>query len=605
MSTRPSLAVSHDEAFVPKTVASNASISVSPMRATTLDPHWMRPLAASNRMKTSPRKRERTDSLSQHLAPSMSQRQKAQGLCEEEKLHQGSLHEASLGNAHKTQRNKTIGTKIISAKEKSNPRRWTKQEDEALRLAVERSGERNWKTIADQVPGRNHTQCLQRWTKVLKPGLIKGHWTIEEDNKLKGLVANVIRNWGHVASMIPGRTSKQCRERWCNHLDPSINKGSYSEEEDRIILEMQAKLGNRWSVIAQHLKGRTEDAVKIRWKSLKRGHLSSYKEYRDKQDDGSSKESSTFAQSEVSIGMITSNRIPPVIFPKRIEGFSSAAHIQSSNILGQPFRSRDAGKAIPVSSYPAQMNNMITFVGESESSEASPGQNCINNGVRVSSRSAYYPNAPTQLVTTNHHPLDTPPYWHRSLAIEMPTTSASSNTFPEQFTPISVYPAGKHQGQVFMDSNRVVRKSPSRDEWGSSSTPRNVYPPYSASHARANDLLHQQRLRLIVQERDKAALVFSSALSPGQALLTKELEANKERQKEQQALMHQGWRNAAQLMMLLNHDSAMTEDSSVSYEGLMEKVRLSELEPSADDFLESNDVDDADESSRAKASAKS
>ena len=59
------------------------------------------------------------------------------------------------------------------AKEKSNPRRWSKQEDESLRLAVERSGERNWKAIADQVPGRNHTQCLQRWTKVLKPGLIK------------------------------------------------------------------------------------------------------------------------------------------------------------------------------------------------------------------------------------------------------------------------------------------------------------------------------------------------------------------------------------------------------------------------------------------------
>lgn len=46
-------------------------------------------------------------------------------------------------------------------------------QDESLRLAVERSGERNWKAIADQVPGRNHTQCLQRWTKVLKPGLIK------------------------------------------------------------------------------------------------------------------------------------------------------------------------------------------------------------------------------------------------------------------------------------------------------------------------------------------------------------------------------------------------------------------------------------------------
>eukprot|EP00644_Phytophthora_capsici_P010851 jgi/Phyca11/104398/e_gw1.9.513.1 len=157
------------------------------------------------------------------------------------------------------------------AKEKSNPRRWSKHEDESLRLAVERSGERNWKAIADQVPGRNHTQCLQRWTKVLKPGLIKGHWTPEEDAKLRELVAEGKKNWGQVASLIPGRTSKQCRERWCNHLDPNINKGSYTEDEDKIIVEMQAKLGNRWSIIAQQLKGRTEDAVKIRWKSLMRG----------------------------------------------------------------------------------------------------------------------------------------------------------------------------------------------------------------------------------------------------------------------------------------------------------------------------------------------
>ena len=40
---------------------------------------------------------------------------------------------------------------------------------------MENSGERNWKAIADQVEGRSHTQCLQRWTKVLKPGLIKVH----------------------------------------------------------------------------------------------------------------------------------------------------------------------------------------------------------------------------------------------------------------------------------------------------------------------------------------------------------------------------------------------------------------------------------------------
>ncbi|KAF1332423.1 Transcription factor, myb superfamily, partial [Globisporangium splendens] len=164
------------------------------------------------------------------------------------------------------------------AKEKSNPRRWSKHEDESLRLAVERSGERNWKAIADQVPGRNHTQCLQRWTKVLKPGLIKGHWTPEEDTKLRELVTEEKKNWGQVASLIPGRTS-------------------YTEDEDKIIIEMQAKLGNRWSIIAQQLKGRTEDAVKIRWKSLMRGRRAAMKDEKSHSGAPTSSNSSSIASS--------------------------------------------------------------------------------------------------------------------------------------------------------------------------------------------------------------------------------------------------------------------------------------------------------------------
>ncbi|CAI5724619.1 unnamed protein product [Peronospora effusa] len=255
----------------------------------------------------SPKKRGRTDSLKKMLPAPASQRHKQVMLFSQSPL-QGSDEELTASPSSqemprpqqrpqgqpaklmvKDRRGSGMGVprahlilnavkQAPPAKEKSNPRRWSKHEDESLRLAVERSGERNWKAIADQVPGRNHTQCLQRWTKVLKPGLIKGHWTPEEDAKLRDLVAEGKKNWGQVASLIPGRTSKQCRERWCNHLDPNINKGSYTDDEDKIIVEMQAKLGNRWSIIAQQLKGRTEDAVKIRWKSLMRGRRAASKE---------------------------------------------------------------------------------------------------------------------------------------------------------------------------------------------------------------------------------------------------------------------------------------------------------------------------------------
>jgi hypothetical protein len=153
--------------------------------------------------------------------------------------------------------------------EAPSTKRWTKSQDAALRESVRIHGEKNRKAIAELVPGRNHAQCLQRWRKVLKPGLVKGHWSFEEDQVLEYLVTQGCNNWGQIAERIPGRTPKQCRERWKNHLDPAINKGPYTEEEDAVILSAQARLGNKWSQIATLLKGRTEDSVKIRWKSLK------------------------------------------------------------------------------------------------------------------------------------------------------------------------------------------------------------------------------------------------------------------------------------------------------------------------------------------------
>jgi len=158
---------------------------------------------------------------------------------------------------------------------KSPPRKWTAVEDAALTESVKNHGAKNWKVIADFVPNRNHTQCLQRWAKVLAPGIRKGPWTSDEDQKLVECIQDlesggVVSNWQAVADRVEGRTTKQCRERWFNHLDPRIRRGNFTDEEDTIILENQQRIGNRWSAIASMLPGRTEDAVKIRWKALTR-----------------------------------------------------------------------------------------------------------------------------------------------------------------------------------------------------------------------------------------------------------------------------------------------------------------------------------------------
>jgi len=150
------------------------------------------------------------------------------------------------------------------------PNKWSLDEDAQLSAAIRRYGPRSWKLIAELVPGRSHAQCLQRWAKVLKPGLKKGQWTNEEDVHLASLVQAGWKNWSVIAGEIAGRTSKQCRERWFHHLDPSINRSPYSEEEDTLILSMHASIGGRWAQIARSLDARTGEAVKIRFKTLDR-----------------------------------------------------------------------------------------------------------------------------------------------------------------------------------------------------------------------------------------------------------------------------------------------------------------------------------------------
>ncbi|XP_062073570.1 transcription factor MYB53-like [Humulus lupulus] len=107
-------------------------------------------------------------------------------------------------------------------------------------------------------------------------GLKKGPWTPEEDKKL----IDYIEQHGHhgswkslpkLAGLI--RCGKSCRLRWNNYLRPDIKRGKFSEEEERTIINLHSALGNRWSKIASHLPGRTDNEIKNFWNTYLRKKL--------------------------------------------------------------------------------------------------------------------------------------------------------------------------------------------------------------------------------------------------------------------------------------------------------------------------------------------
>ncbi|KAF8681987.1 hypothetical protein HU200_045443 [Digitaria exilis] len=97
--------------------------------------------------------------------------------------------------------------------------------------------------------------------------LKKGPWTTSEDAML---VDHVRRhgegNWNAVQRLTGLlRCGKSCRLRWTNHLRPNLKKGSFSPDEELLIAQLHAQLGNKWARMAAHLPGRTDNEIKNYW----------------------------------------------------------------------------------------------------------------------------------------------------------------------------------------------------------------------------------------------------------------------------------------------------------------------------------------------------
>ena len=99
-----------------------------------------------------------------------------------------------------------------------------------------------------------------------KPKKVRKLFSAEEDQLLTRIMyEQPFTTWIAVAAQIPGRSARQCRDRWANYLSPENKNGPWSVEEDKLLAKKFQEIGPQWTVIAKFFDGRSENNVKNRW----------------------------------------------------------------------------------------------------------------------------------------------------------------------------------------------------------------------------------------------------------------------------------------------------------------------------------------------------
>lgn len=156
--------------------------------------------------------------------------------------------------------------KLFEIKKPKIQKKWTKDEDVLLLELAKKYNSKCWKKISCNFDDKTPLQCFSRFKRI-RPGIIKGSWTKEEDDKIIEMVKIHGKSWSKISKILPSRNGKQIRDRFINILDPSIKKGKFSLEEDLKLLNLYKTFGTKWAMISKFFDNRTADMIKNRYHS--------------------------------------------------------------------------------------------------------------------------------------------------------------------------------------------------------------------------------------------------------------------------------------------------------------------------------------------------
>ncbi|KAK6772786.1 hypothetical protein RDI58_028024 [Solanum bulbocastanum] len=201
--------------------------------------------------------------------------------------------------------------------------------------------------------------------------LRRGPWSVEEDFVLMNYISHHGEGRWNSLSRCAGlkRTGKSCRLRWLNYLRPDVRHGNITLEEQLLILQLHSRWGNRWSKIAKHLPGRTDNEIKNYWRTRVQKHAKQLK------CDVNSK------QFQDTLRYLW---IPRLV--ERIEA-SKISNNNSSSETQQPVLRTDVTELVPIQ-LTNNTNNFSTSVAPENSSVEASSENSI--GTQFSPNQDYY-----------------------------------------------------------------------------------------------------------------------------------------------------------------------------------------------------------------------